>query len=150
MNQKSDVGAKQAFCIELTRRGYFDAKVIAAPADISATLNGQRFFFEIKYTMSTGRYFGAATLTEWMAAIEDPDHFRFVIAYQSDNTWQFEEYTVEEFMAHSYVPPFKIFFNVTIGRKRAPADAPSKRIRLTEKRLTAMKNLFQLFRDEQS
>jgi Holliday junction resolvase len=144
-NSKSDVDAKKAFCEELRERGYSDVKVTASPADITATLNGERHFFEIKYTAKTRRYFGAATLTEWIAALENADRFAFVIAWRLDGEWQFEEYTLKEFMEHSYVPPFKIFFNVPVGAKGA-ARARKSRTVLTHERLTAMRDLFHAFK----
>jgi hypothetical protein len=59
--------------------------------------------------------FGAATLTEWAAAAHDPQHFRFVVACQRNEKWRFDEYTPEQFMAFSSVPPFKIYFSVPLN-----------------------------------
>ena len=75
-NLKSDVEAKQAFVQELIARGFESVKVTKLPADITATRNGQTYYYEIKYTTRTKLYFGAATLTEWEAALqyEDREH----------------------------------------------------------------------------
>lgn len=51
-NKKSDVLAKQAFIKELETRG-FQARVTGAPADITATRNGETWYFEIKMTHRT-------------------------------------------------------------------------------------------------
>lgn len=82
-NKKSDVKAKAAYVEYLKSNGYSNPKVIASPADITAEKNGNTWYFEIKKTSQEINYFGAATLTEWIQALKDPDHFRFVIARES-------------------------------------------------------------------
>jgi hypothetical protein len=69
-------------------------------------------FFEIKKTSHADKYFGAATMTEWKQALEDPAHYRFVIAIELEDTWVFKEYTPAEFMEYSTIPPFKVYFNI--------------------------------------
>lgn len=112
-NKKSDVKAKSEFIKILQGRGY-QAKVVSSPADILATKNGQTWYYEIKMTKKKDTYFGAATLTEWKQALVDPEHFRFVIAKTDDDETSFDfiEYTPEEFMKFSTIPPFKIYFNI--------------------------------------
>src|SRR5947208_2500416 len=110
MNKPTDdSNAKKAFCAELRSRRYINVKIITrGPADISASLDGVDYLFEIKYTNRTETYFGAATLTEWISAMENPNTFKFVVAYKRYAKWTFHEYTPAEFLTLSYIPPFKI------------------------------------------
>jgi Holliday junction resolvase len=147
MNTKSDLDAKEAFISELRRRGFEEARVSGTPADITARRGSVVYYFEIKYTAQDSHYFGAATLTEWQAAITYEDRYRFVVAKRRDGTWTFHEYTPAEFMEFSYVPPFKIFFNVPIGQEKATqARRGKKRVQLTRERVVQMVELFQRFR----
>jgi hypothetical protein len=147
-NLKSDVPAKEAFCRELLRRGYSDARIVGSPADILATKDGEAWYFEIKFTRTKKpNYFGAATLTEWIPASRNPARFRFVVAYESADKWLFDEYTVEQFMTYSYVPPFKIYFNVPVPKQpNVPSPNDSKRTQLTEARLKVLGEFFDAFR----
>jgi Domain of unknown function (DUF3883) len=147
-NHLSDVNAKKAFCGELARQGYQDARIIGSPADIKAFKDGHTWYFEVKYTAKQDVYFGAATLTEWMAAVANPTHFRFIVAYRTKGEWLFDEYTPDEFMAYSSIPPFKVYFSVPIGK---PLQIPlsrteSRRIRLTEARLRIMGETYEALR----
>jgi hypothetical protein len=146
MSLKSDVAAKMAFLRELIRRGYTDVRITRTPADISACMKGVNYLFEIKYTRAPTKYFGAATLTEWVAAVSNLDRFRFVVAYEVDGVWHFDEYTATEFMDYSYIPPFKIFFNVSIGEHTpSRSGRPSKKVMLSVDRLTKMQELYKAF-----
>ena len=147
VNRRSDVPAKAAFVAALSERD-FDARVTGSPADITATKDGQTFYFEIKFTNQSSRYFGAATLTEWEAALKDPTRFFFVTAQRNEDGWTFHEYTPDEFMAFSTVPPFKIFFQIPVGIDHAarPAIRPTKAVPLTEARLTEMAQMFERWR----
>ncbi len=139
-NKKSDVKAKAEFVKCLQDRG-FEASVVSKPADIMATKDGQTWYFEIKMTKRRDVYFGAATLTEWEQAVADPEHFRFVVAKTDDEEKEFEflEYTPEEFMNFSTVPPFKIFFNINFdGSVRTSKTATS----LTHENLKIMSDCF--------
>lgn len=147
-NTKSDVEAKRAYCDYLLEQGFREATILGAPADIEATKDGVRWLFEVKFTRAPLHYFGAATLVEWVAAAADPEHFRFVVAYQRGDTWNFDEWTPEEFMAMSYVPPYKIFFNVPVGGAKKPGGSQlSKSIRLTKERLRTMTRHFEELRN---
>ena len=98
-NKKSDLAAKAAFVEELRQRGFENVNVVAAPADIVAEKDGKTWYFEIKKTSHNDRYFGAATLTEWVQAVKDPEHFRFVVAISvDDRTFDFIEYSPEDFI----------------------------------------------------
>lgn len=137
-NKKSDVKAKTEFVRILRERG-FEATVVSSPADIKATKDGQTWYFEIKMTKRSDVYFGAATLTEWRQALADPEHFRFVVARtdEAEEEFEFIEFTPEEFMEYSTVPPFKIFFNVDLedtGKKRSGTKA----VRLTKENFEVM------------
>ena len=139
-NKKSDVKAKTEFVKRLQEKG-FQASVVSKPADIIATKDGQTWYFEIKMTKRTDTYFGAATLTEWKQAVVDPEHFRFVVAKTDDAESEFEflEYTPEEFMKFSTIPPFKIFFSINFdGRERKTREATN----LTVENLEIMSECF--------
>lgn len=111
-NKKSDILAKEEYVKRLQNQG-FKAKIVKAPADIKAEKDGQTWYFEIKKTTHTDKYFGAATMTEWKQALEDPNHYRFVIAIElGEDKWDFKEYTPAEFMEYSTIPPFKVYFNI--------------------------------------
>ncbi|MGM9739204.1 MAG: protein NO VEIN domain-containing protein [Candidatus Cryptobacteroides sp.] len=140
-NTKSDIAAKAAFVEELRQRGFSNVKVVAAPADIEAEKDGEKWYFEIKKTTHNDKYFGAATLTEWVQAVTDPEHFRFVVAITTDRdqTFDFIEYTPADFMAFSTVPPFKIFFNIDFRGE--------KKVKLGGKALMVSRELVEKLRD---
>lgn len=131
-NVKSDVLAKAAFVNALESRG-FNAKAVSTPADIKAVKDGQDWYFEIKMTTHRDRYFGAATMTEWIQALKDPEHFRFVVAIDlGDGKWDFREYTPAEFMEYSTIPPFKVYFNLDFtGKIRKKINSKSRAVRLS-------------------
>ena len=144
-NKKSDVKAKNEFVKVLQGRG-FSARVVSKPADIMATKDGQTWYFEIKMTKRADTYFGAATLTEWKQAVADPEHFRFVVAKTNDEESEFEflEYTPEEFMRFSTIPPFKVYFNINFdGSNRKTLKAT----RLTRENLAIMSECFDRISD---
>lgn len=145
-NKKSDVKAKAEFVKWLNDRG-FNASIKCKPADIVAFKDGQTWYFEIKMTKRTDVYFGAATLTEWKQAVADPEHFRFVVAKTNEAETEFEflEYTPEEFMAFSTVPPFKIFFNIDFAGK---VSKTKKATRLTYENLEVMSECFDRIKGE--
>ena len=143
-NKKSDIKAKSTFVEKLTKRGFLNARVCSSPADICAEKDGVLWYFEIKMTRRSDNYFGAATLTEWKQAIKDPEHFRFVVAQTLDDeqSFTFTEYTPEEFMEFSTVPPFKIFFNVNLDGTRRTSPKRTKSIGLSREIISAMASLF--------
>lgn len=146
-NLKSDVNAKVAFIEELHSRGFDSAKITRSPADITATKNGRTFYFEIKYTTQSKAYFGAATLTEWEAALHNEDCYYFVVASKRDGVWYFHEYTPTEFIEFSTIPPFKAYFNVDVNLERdVRPRGNTKSVRLTRERIEKMCNLFNSFR----
>lgn len=142
-NKKSDVKTKAAYVEYLKSNGYSKPKVIASPADITAEKNGNTWYFEIKKTSQEINYFGAATLTEWIQALKDPDHFRFVIAREStEETFDFFEYTPSEFMEVSAIPPFKVFFNIDFRKTTQTSPRKSRAIKATEERLHYLSKVF--------
>lgn len=80
---------------------------------------GIKVFFEVKQTFTNkSKCFGAATLSEWRKAMENPNRFYFVIAKgkkEGENikpeAFMYEFLTPEEFMKESTMPPYKIYFN---------------------------------------
>jgi len=138
-NSKSDVEAKKEFCNILKKRGYYDVRVTKSPADITARKKNKICYFEIKFTNQKEKYFGAATLTEWEAALDDNNEYCFVIAMKTQNEWEFIEYAPNELMEFSTIPPFKAYFNIPVGNGKArPINKKTKSIKLTEPRLEKM------------
>jgi hypothetical protein len=141
---KSDVQAKKEFVKKLLADGFDSAEVKAKPSDIVATKDGETWYYEIKLTDRTDDYFGAATLTEWEQALKTPDYFRFVIAIRHSDEFEFREFTPDEFMQYSTIPPFKIYFNVNLdGKEKRKTEKPRKAISLTEDKLKDMLELFE-------
>ena len=144
-NNKSDLKAKAEFIKYLHNKG-FQAKVASTPADIVATKDGQTWYYEIKKTKRTDTYFGGATLTEWVQAILDPGHFRYVVAKtdEAESFFEFQEYTPEEFMEFSTIPPFKIFFNINLSNnERKPRRKTTKKAtRLTKENLEVLSQCY--------
>jgi hypothetical protein len=157
INLKSDVPAKLAFIQNLLLvQGFDEARITGQPADITARKGDQIFYFEIKFTAQSKSYFGAATLTEWDVALAREENYRFVIATMKNDDWMFREYTPQEFMQFSYIPPFKVFFNVPVGDHRIPIlkvprlKVASKRVQMTRDRMSAMVAIYKKFRSELS
>ena len=113
---KSDKKAKEAYVKVLAENEYKNIEIINFPSDIKAEKKGEVYYFEIKMTKKKVRYFGAATLTEWVQAFQTPNNFKFVIAQtdEKEESFRFIEFTPEEFMKHSTIPPFKIYFNINL------------------------------------
>src|SRR6266571_7754603 len=75
------------------------------------------------------------------------ERFTFVVAFLRDDGWAFHEYTRDEFMQMSYIPPFKIFFKVPVGGDRVVMSRNgSGAVALSRRRLTMMSELFARFR----
>jgi len=140
-NKKSDSKAKLAYIEHLEKNGFQNVRVTASPADITAEKQGVTYYFEIKMTRQKERYFGAATMTEWKEAIRNPDTFKFVIAKTNDEEDHFEfiEFTPDEFLKYSTIPPFKVFFNVDLN--------DNNRVTNSRKALKATKELLEEFID---
>ena len=138
----------------LRQSGYERVEITASPADITAFSEGQRYYFEIKSTSKKDIYFGAATLTEWEAAIKYPDTYSFVVARIKDGRWEFINYTPDEFMEYSTIPPFKVYFNIPVdnGKAKPPSARNHQRKRravmLTKERIDQMIKLFRMFKSQ--
>lgn len=124
MNEEYERKAKAFYVTKLNGLGFTDVEVISSPADITAYKNGKQWFFEIKATKKQDSCFGAATFTEWEQAFKTPDTFRFVIIKISEDEKCFEslEFTPDEFIKYSSIPPIKVFFNINFknmsGKKK--------------------------------
>jgi Holliday junction resolvase len=148
INIKSDIDAKQAFVKLLVEKGYSEARIISSPADIAAMKNGVKYYFEIKFTNKQDNYFGAATLTEWAAAIDNPGTFKFVIAQKKGDLWTFTEYTPDEFMKFNTIPPFKTYFNINLDKNVSKKKNKSgKSIKLSEENLKKMNNFWKSLKE---
>lgn len=147
VNLKSDVDTKHAFVALLRRRGFDTAAVAGSPADITATRAGRTYYFEIKFTSKTTHYIGAATLTEWKAAMANDGTYFFVVASRNGTAWRFQEYSPSEFMQFSCIPPFKVYFQVPVSARTPIAPRPGlRRIKLTRSRIDSVVALFKRFR----
>jgi hypothetical protein len=147
-NKKSDTKAKQAYKKLLEENGYINVEIVASPSDIIAKKNGETYYFEIKMTKQADTYFGAATLTEWVQAFKTPNFFKFVIAKTDDleETFIFTEYSPKDFMEHSTIPPFKIYFNVSLTGK-TPKRQRRTAICLTEDTMKLLTELHEKIRE---
>ena len=154
---QSDVDAKNAYVKHLETKGYKSIKIISAPADISAKKNGEVFYFEIKKTLKKDSYWGAASLTEWVAALENKSNYLFVIAKSLKNEeWKFTEYTPDEFLEFSIIPPFKFNFTVPLTEeemqkfKNRDTNNKSRRALVaTEENILELKNIYKELKQRQ-
>ena len=149
-SRKSDVDAKKAYSEYLKSKNFKNIKVISSPSDISAEKNGEVFYFEIKKTSNKEKYFGAATLTEWVGALENKSNYFFVVALSLGNEeWEFTKYTPDEFIKFSTIPPFKIFFSVPMSKKEKSKERRNvSAIKLSEDNIFKLKNFYDNLKDE--
>lgn len=105
---------KEKFCDILRNRGFKEVTIKRSPADIYAELDGEPWWFELKSTVEPKRCWGSSTETEWKKALENPDHFRFVVIWTTSQLkkFEYEEYTPEQFMKFCHVDPFIVTFNI--------------------------------------
>ena len=106
---------------------------------------------EIKKTSNKEHYFGAATLTEWVCALENKSNYFFVVALSLGNQkWEFTEYTPEEFIKYSTIPPFKIFFRVPISEKEKSKKRRNiSAVTVSEDKINKLKKVYdELKRDQ--
>ncbi len=147
MPKRTDVLAKQAFLEKLITEGY-TAEIKAQPSDIIAEKDGETWYFEIKMTEKTDSCFGAATLTEWEQAFKTPNRYRFVIAIKGENdTFTFREFTPAEFMQYSTIPPFKVYFNLSLtGELKRKHRKKNGAVQFTEDNFNDMLALYKKFK----
>lgn len=150
MSIKSDIKAKKAYIEYLEKKGFTNCRVEASPADVIAEKDGETFYFEIKKTTKSDSYFGAATLTEWAQAIKTPDHYRFVVAKtnEAEDEFSFMELTPAEMMAHSTIPPFKVYFNIDLNKNESKRKHRTA-IQLTAERIAQLVEVFESMRNEE-
>ena len=149
---KSDKDAKAAFVQHLEEKGFTDVQIVKAPSDIIAMKDGVQWYFEIKMTTHSDKYFGAATFTEWEQAFNTPDTYRFVVAIKDANHpigFEFIELTPEEMMKYSTIPPCKVYFNLDIPAikgqttvKKRMSNRESKAIKLTPESFAIVSEAF--------
>ena len=105
--------------------------------------NGNIHYFVLKTTekKKTKKYFGAITLTKWQCYLEHKDFFHILVfddkIKENDGV---VEYSAEELMRESTIPPFKINFN--IDYKKEKNEKATKSVRLTEERLHTLVKMF--------
>ena len=148
--RKSDVDAKEAYSEYLKTQGYKNIKIIASPADISATKDNETFYFEIKKTSRDDVYFGAATLTEWGEALRNKQKYLFVVAKSLENNqWEFIEYTPDEFIKYSTIPPFKIFFYVPLNEKEKKKKRKNiSAVKASEDKINKLESVYKELKDD--
>ena len=129
--EKVATWARDQFAEELRASGLYSyvSEKSHSYADIVALTNGGTYkYFEIKASsiskkklmenIAKGKkFFDAATLTEWNMAAQHPSDYTFVMLYIEDNNGKYaivdrEEYSPEELLRFSTVPPFKVNFNI--------------------------------------
>ncbi len=131
MNDRSDIKAKEAYVNYLIQQGYVDVQIVHLPVDIIAYKNGKKYFFEIKATKRKKSYIGAATFTEWECALKNKEFFKFVVVKDIDEDYEFYEFTPEEFMEYSTIPPIKVYFNIDLNQKNK-VKKNSKALKMSE------------------
>jgi Holliday junction resolvase len=148
-NKKSDVKAKSAYKKYLEDIGFCNVRITASPADITAEKDDKKYYFEIKMTKQANSYFGAATMTEWKEAIRNPDTFKFVIAKTDENEEDFEfiEFTPDEFLKYSTIPPFKVYFNIDLNDNNKVSKR-SKALQATKEILEEFISFFETSKDK--
>ena len=141
---RSDVDAKDALSMHLSNNGYNKIEVVSSPSDIIAYKNNKKYYFEVKKTSRTDKYFGAATTTEWKAALDNPDTYFFVVCIKSNIEWEFNFYTPQEFIKYSTIPPFKIYFSVPLTKdeKSKPINRKTA-IQATKENLKVLIDFFE-------
>lgn len=134
-NKSSSVSsrAKTQYETKLEKEGYSIIKSDRF-ADIVASKDNKRYYFEIKATTKTSGYFGASTLTEMACAVKHKDNYTFVIAQEREhNTFEFVEWTLMEILSVSSIPPFKINFNIKSIHDRREGSGLKVQIKDIEK-----------------
>jgi len=76
--------------------------------------HNNKWYFEIKQSSwQGGKFFDAATLTQWSAWDANRERYYFVFITGKDaGNRKFTFIRASDLMAHSSVPPFKIYFNI--------------------------------------
>lgn len=74
---------------------------------------GYTWYFEIKQSSwHKGKFFDAATLTQWYTWYTNQERYYFVFITGKKKNRQFTFVRASELMEHSTIPPFKIYFNI--------------------------------------
>ena len=121
----SDANAKKKFIDILCKEDFELANwkeegIYPADIYVRSKTNDEYYFFEIKMTsIKDGNYFGGATLTEWEAAAKYSKNYFFVIAFSREKGKDYDFYIIspKNFLKYSYIPPFKIYFNIPFRKE---------------------------------
>lgn len=142
-NSKSDVKAKKEYSKHLENNGYTNVRIVGSPVDIVAEKDNVPYYFEIKMTKSEKNCFGAATLTEWEQALKTPNEFKFIIVKTNleENRFEFLEFTPQEFLKYSTIPPFKFYFNIDFVNKNK-LQKRTKAIPLDDEKISHLITIF--------
>lgn len=86
------------YCDHLLKNRFDSADIIKAPADIRSVKNGEIWWFGVIHITEKDKYCGGFSETIWEQAINDPEHFRFVVIKDNESTKYeiFKELTPEE------------------------------------------------------
>jgi hypothetical protein len=120
----SDKEGVEAAMEWLEGKGFTEINNIHKPVDLSANFQGMKYWIEVKYTETKNKlYFGAATISEWGCAINNPENFFFLVVQKpggvnADSYWNFELIKAIDFIKFSTIPPFKINFNLPLNEPR--------------------------------
>lgn len=111
------------------------------PIDLFARRDGEDLRIKIKVTNCKDNYFGAVTFLTWEEAFNNTDTFKFVMIWlnEDDEVISYQEYSPEELLPYSSIPPFKVNFSIPYDTKRINRRRKNK---LTEKKNDAMRNFF--------
>ena len=137
----------------LENQGYENIKNIHHPTDLRAEKGGELYWFEVKYTESKENAFGAATLTEWKCALENPRNFFFLIANKPGGVenpktdWNHILIEPAEFLEISTIPPAKIYFTYSLLKKTSKPKRRSSTIQATKENLRSLIGFFEQMRN---
>lgn len=93
-----------------------------------------KYYFEVKGTTKDSNYFGATTITECMAAIQNKGRYWFLIV---NVTKEMEDavlcMTLQDMLKYMTIPPFKINFNLSVKKHK---------VNITEKKIEHLSSVY--------
>lgn len=100
-----------------------DIKTTLNEADVVVFKDGKPYkYFELKTSrldddkLKKKGYFGAASITEWKLAVDNPDDFYFVFMKGKDPDYEYMMVKAKDLYSYATVPPFAIDININIGK----------------------------------